>query len=146
MPILRCFALFAFGMVAIASCGSGGSATPIESWTYVGTWINQNTSEGGGPDKMVFTTDTLALYGLATDTEPDSSGPLTVTKDWTTDGYRYFQCDIQLFVDASSLKAFMLLRVGRGNQELGASESTSGYPTEIGTSSSRDNWIFTRQD
>jgi hypothetical protein len=148
MPILRWYALFAFSLTAISGCGSGGdSAGPVDSWTFVGTWINQNQAKGGGPKKILFTPNTLALYADKADTEPDSSGSLTVSKDWTAENHRYFQCQVELRspIFASSIKAFMLLRAGDKNQELGVSEDDGDYPTEIDTNSGRD-WLFSRQE
>ena len=119
--------LSAFTVVFLAGCG--GTKTPEEGWTYVGTWVNPAYNGHGGqpPGKMVVTTTSMALYDNDTSPSAAITATFAVGEDWTSGGMHYFKGSATRGIDTG----YFLVRISGNNNTLELNTSDTAYPVAI---------------
>jgi hypothetical protein len=107
---------------------AGCIATPVESWTYIGTWANSAYNGCGcwPPAKITLSSTSYDYYTNDYDASPAISGTFAVTSDWTSGGNHFFRG-----VSGPGSPLYHLLRVSHNNNTLEMNSQPYSYPESI---------------
>jgi len=117
-------------ILAIAILPNSSYASPEQTWSLLGTWINPTyETTDGYSARLIYNQDgTWAVYKLIGDTSASYTGTFKIAKEWTEVGIHWFH--VTGIIHGGST-FYELDKITNDGTIYESTASTTGYPAAI---------------